>query len=284
MNSTESMRMLASTYPNMQMDLVDVTDPTNFIDMSSVCSGQLTPCENPNILIHHFTSQDLLFANQWINRKYMLRCTPTIWFDGYLQAVFVLPIFAGGGVCFIFAVSAVIVYHFRRSYFKDMEAMLALNHAKDTSNQSKSDLLSFICHELRNPLHAILGITHMSLDDSGGSMKEPDTRTILDCALSMKRITDEVLDISRLEHGKIKLESIPFSLRLLLSLVITSFDVTCNTKGVDLQLIIDDATIQEGYFLGDVHRLRQILTNLISNSIKVCMHTYSQITYVFALK
>jgi two-component system, sensor histidine kinase len=113
-----------------------------------------------------------------------------------------------------------------------------------------------------------LGIARLSLEE-GGKMMESDVRLLFDCATSMQRVSDEVLDISRFEHGRIKLENIPFELRSLLVLIVSSFEITCRNKGVTLDLKVDDSTIQTEYFSGDPYRLRQILTNLLSNSIKV---------------
>jgi DNA-binding response OmpR family regulator/nitrogen-specific signal transduction histidine kinase len=145
------------------------------------------------------------------------------------------------------------------------ELKLRVNDLEKTSI-AKSEFLANMSHELRSPLTSILAMIHMLLD----TQMEPEQRdcaeVISTSANGLLTLINDTLDISKLDAGKVTLESIPFNLHGLIEQVCRTFAVQAYKKEIHLTVDIDPDCHQQ--FKGDPCRLRQILTNLISNAIK----------------
>lgn len=148
---------------------------------------------------------------------------------------------------------------------QNIELDFARKEALEAS-RIKSEFLANMSHEIRTPLNGIVGFTHL-LQKSELSPRQQDyLSTIEKSAESLLGIINEVLDFSKIEAGKLVLESIPFNLRDLLQDTLTILAPAAHEKALELvSLIYRDTPLA---LRGDPLRLKQVLTNLVSNAIK----------------
>ncbi|MGL6039937.1 MAG: ATP-binding protein [Deefgea sp.] len=144
-------------------------------------------------------------------------------------------------------------------------------------NQAKSDFLALISHEIRTPLSGVIGMLRLA---SGQKELRPATRSQVRMGLEnaelLLDIINDILDASKIEAGKLSIESIPFDLLKLLHQVVDFFAVRAEEKGISFVLKLDH--FSPTGCLGDPMRIRQILFNLIGNSIKFTEHGCVTIT------
>jgi signal transduction histidine kinase len=145
----------------------------------------------------------------------------------------------------------------------------ALTEAKEraeAANVAKSEFLANMSHEIRTPLNGVLGMAQaMALDDLPPAQLER-LGIIRESGESLLRVLNDILDISKIEAGKLELRAEPFELGELVRSVVGAFDDLAKNKRLRLQAIVDaDA---EGRWIGDSERIRQILANLVSNGVK----------------
>ena len=132
----------------------------------------------------------------------------------------------------------------------------------------KDDFLAHTSHELRTPLNSILGFTRLILD---GFCKNPDEerellRDVYDSAQHLLTIVNDILDVAKIEAGKLKLNPEPVELRPVLDQVLAVVSVQAEAK--HLKLVDESSGHDLPAVLADKHRLRQILINLLGNAVK----------------
>lgn len=145
-----------------------------------------------------------------------------------------------------------------------------LKHAKDlaeSANAAKSAFLANMSHEIRTPLGAILGFTGLLKNNHYSAEQKAEFFGMIDSAgTSLARIIDDVLDLSKIEAGRIEIESVRFSLHDLLQECASLFMIKAQSKGIALSCHIP-ADLPK-FILSDSTRVRQILLNLIGNAVK----------------
>ncbi len=148
---------------------------------------------------------------------------------------------------------------------QNIELDLARKEALEAS-RIKSEFLANMSHEIRTPLNGILGFTHL-LQKSELTPRQFDyLGTIEKSADSLLSIINEILDFSKIEAGKLVLDNVPFNLRDLLQDTLTILAPAAHAKQLELvSLVYRDTPLS---LLGDPLRLKQIMTNLVSNAIK----------------
>ncbi|WP_295470793.1 response regulator [uncultured Pseudomonas sp.] len=148
---------------------------------------------------------------------------------------------------------------------QNIELDLARKEALEAS-RIKSEFLANMSHEIRTPLNGIVGFTHL-LQKSELTPRQVDyLNTIEKSADSLLNIINEILDFSKIEAGKLVLDDIPFNLRDLLQDTLTILAPAAHAKHLELvSLVYRDTPVA---LSGDPLRLKQILTNLVSNAIK----------------
>jgi signal transduction histidine kinase len=136
----------------------------------------------------------------------------------------------------------------------------------EAANRAKSDFLANMSHEIRTPINGILGMTGIALD----SKLDPDQRECLDIvktsADSLLTIVNDILDFSRIEARKMRLEPAPFNFRTWLDELVRSFSPSARHKNLSFAMHADEAL--PAYLIGDAIRLQQVLLNLIDNAVK----------------
>jgi PAS domain S-box-containing protein len=141
-----------------------------------------------------------------------------------------------------------------------------MKEAAEAANRAKSAFLANISHEIRTPLSGVL----MAADLAAAENTTPSQKEYLDiiiaCGKSLQLLLNDVLDLSKIEAGKMELQVSNFSIRECLNDCIRLMGNNARQKGLDLSLIVDDDV--PDMVSGDALRLRQIVLNLVGNSIK----------------
>ncbi|HJV62688.1 MAG TPA: PAS domain S-box protein [Albitalea sp.] len=147
------------------------------------------------------------------------------------------------------------------------QALAAARDAAEAASRAKSSFLANTSHEIRTPLNGLLGLARLAMQSG---LDEPRRQQylaqIFDSAHSLSGIISDILDLSKIEAGKITLEHVSFGLRDTLTAVHDAYQSLAETKGLGLLLAIDGSV--PATVTGDPVRVRQILSNFVTNALK----------------
>ncbi|HEY5070839.1 MAG TPA: ATP-binding protein [Caulobacteraceae bacterium] len=136
----------------------------------------------------------------------------------------------------------------------------------ETANRAKSEFLANMSHEIRTPLNGVVGVADMLAKGALGPKEREMVEIIRGSGQSLERLLSDVLDLARVEAGRMTIEIAPFHAADLVRSVACLSRLRADEKG--LALHCETHPDLEGWFLGDATRVRQILTNLLSNAVK----------------
>jgi two-component system, sensor histidine kinase and response regulator len=150
-----------------------------------------------------------------------------------------------------------------------IDELAAARQAAESANIAKSVFLANMSHEIRTPLSAILGLTHLLQDEQPSPAQARRLREIDEAAAHLLQVVDDILDLSKIEAGRLVLEDLPFSLDALLQRSFSMVAPRARARG--LEMVIARAPAPDAV-RGDPTRLSQAIVNLLSNAVKFTHH------------
>ena len=224
------------------------------------------------------------FAFLFSNVLYIV-ITLAVYFD-YLPAVNLLSVYSHFTVTHMIVAFILILvsnYAIYRTVndlaLKNQNLFSSLRSEKikaETANKHKNEILANMSHEIRTPMNAIIGITNHLLEENNNPTNLENLKILKFSADQLLVLINDILDISKIEEGKIDFERIDFDLRFLIANMIHSHSLKAKEKSIEIIFELDKKIPSS--LVGDPIRIGQIFTNLISNAIKFTANGFVKIT------
>ncbi|HBR93709.1 MAG TPA: hypothetical protein DEA90_06050 [Opitutae bacterium] len=207
-------------------------------------------------ILRHFNSRSMLVVPMWMEGKLygffgVDHCSRAHeWSDGEIYAVRVLSTSLSGLIL-----------------IREQEKLLrAAKETADAASSAKGEFLAIMSHEIRTPMNAIVGYTDLLAQTDLSEVQSEHAAIIKRSGRALLDLINNILDYSKIESRALELETGDFDLEQVVCESLESILVTAKSKGIKVDYDIDDA-VQETY-LGDAHRIRQVLLNLANNAVK----------------
>uniref|UniRef100_A0A7N0TE46 histidine kinase n=1 Tax=Kalanchoe fedtschenkoi TaxID=63787 RepID=A0A7N0TE46_KALFE len=148
----------------------------------------------------------------------------------------------------------------------DCYKMMELKVRAEAADVAKSQFLATVSHEIRTPMVGVLGMLQMLMDTQLDASQQDYAETAHASGKDLISLINEVLDQAKIESERLELENVPFDLRAVLDNVLSRFSGKTHEKGIELAVYVSESVPEA--VVGDPGRFRQIITNLVGNSVK----------------
>ncbi len=149
-------------------------------------------------------------------------------------------------------------------------ATLEAKEKAEEATRAKEQFLSTMSHELRTPMNSVIGISNLLLDDNPRPDQEENLNILKFSAVNLLAIINDILDLSKIEAGKMEFLKEDFDLHYTLINIKRAHALRAEEKGIKISLQVDEKL--PNILNGDAHRLNQVLNNLVSNAVKFTEH------------
>jgi signal transduction histidine kinase/DNA-binding response OmpR family regulator/ligand-binding sensor domain-containing protein len=148
----------------------------------------------------------------------------------------------------------------------------------ESADKMKSAFLATMSHEIRTPMNGIIGLTQLLLADKPRDDQHENLNLLSFSGRHLLAIIDDILDLSKIEAGKLVLESIDFNLKVLIGNIIKMLEIRAHEKSIKIEYYYDDKL--PVYVKGDPVRIGQIINNLVGNSIKFTEKGFVEVSII----
>ena len=162
----------------------------------------------------------------------------------------------------VLIVVGVLIYSLRRQ----ARSMAQARDRAEAGDRAKSEFIANMSHEIRTPLNGVLGMAQVMETHELSAPQRDRLRVMRESGAALLTLLNELLDFAKIEAGRLEVESAAFDLDRLVSEVVATFEGMAGAKGLALSVAVSPAA--RGAWVGDALRIRQVLSNLVSNAVK----------------